>query len=182
MMNKEETMAKKQIYFNLTFVVLAIGIFSIICSKQPKDASVQLEVHKQIATIQGKPDTLRELQQDEGGYYIEDDCFCSRRILIIDTANKKLQVYSWCAFQNSPEKLADLGIYDLSRSISDTLIFERNPKQAENPNNCIAITTQKKDTMIVFTPCDKSSKSIFIKTGLTQGYQKRVQDCADIEG
>jgi hypothetical protein len=78
--------------------------------------------------------------------------------------------------------LADLGTYDLSRSISDTLFFERNPKQTGNPNNCIAITTQKKDTMIVFTLCDKSSKSIFIKTGLTKGYQKRVQDCADVEG
>jgi hypothetical protein len=182
MMNKEKTMAKKRIYFNLTFMVLAIGIFSIICSKQPKDSAVQQEVHKKIATTQGKPDTLRELQQDEGGYYIEDDCFCSRRILIIDTANKKLQVYSWCAFQNSPGELADLGMYDLGKSNCDTLFFERNPKQAENQNNCITITTLKQDTMVEFTPCDKSSKSIFIKTGLTQGYQKRVQDCRDVEG
>jgi hypothetical protein len=130
----------------------------------------------------GIPSSMRELQSEGNEFYVEQDCFCSRRILRIDSASGALKVYSWCAFEKDSAAPPDLETLKFKLRESDGVVFEKQGSPAEDPYHCVKMKFRVPDSLVTIETCGNPKKEFFTKRPVPPEYKTREQDCADFDG
>jgi hypothetical protein len=158
------------------------------CTKEKNDVVPVLKSEKsnevKSVTVQWKmfPLKTRELQKDNDTLYIEEDCFCSRRVLELDTLKKTLKVFSWCAYEKEHTTEPDFGTLELEKIVSDSTLQFSAKEIQDGHYSCLKMRVIRSGSTIEIEECNSTKVYYFTSFNNIDNYKKRVQDCDDFQG